>query len=723
VLVAVSHKGDTLWAASAALKNDKEVVLAAVRQNGSALQYASFDLRKDKDVVLEAIRQDGLALTHALGNFSKDKEVLLEAVRQNVLAIQFASADILNDKEFMVDVIQEAIFGSLLRCQSGLTGSSIKIEDLHRLKENYEWVKRNFSEKESNILNGTQAIQYIKKLNGKSRTTLMQMMQKSSIGEATQEAIVEHLSLESKCLKAFQLDKVEALRMISLLAKQIVNCHDGYIEGFLLNNLAGPKMPFNTFLDRIFLLSKGKKECILPAICISNYQVDLVDQDKLKDSLEKISTALVNLKGKLSTDSQSLLRPILKLEMQLFITSLTDIQKATILEKCFGNGKDSKEIKGRVPMLEVICEQQPERLIEIEDFSSANLRNIVTRKLVEVGLLESTEEAKEKFAATFLESRMPSAIFTYAAKFIGSEMQPFVKMFIDSVISGRFNEERNTANSHAKYLTAAQKEAWESGAIQELGAIGAGEVVFDPREFLQMKLVTDGHGGPLLANVVSELTGAAAASSRENTPVEDLCLKLIVAEGRDEQLRLLRDINEALQKPEFEGIEFKNDVASQIALMTANPRRSGGLKIVDSDDWQDLFFCGTEVAGSCQRVDGEPSLNKCLMGYVLDGKVRILKIAGPDGTIIARSIFKIVLDKRNSPALFFERVYPGSHAEQGVALKEFAKARASAIGLPLYEDGGGEELHSAGNAAPYEYEDAGVGVTGGSYTILAEKVE
>ena len=111
------------------------------------------------------------------------------------------------------------------------------------------------------------------------------------------------------------------------------------------------------------------------------------------------------------------------------------------------------------------------------------------------------------------------------------------------------------------------------------------------------------------------------------------------------------------------------------------------------------------------------------MGYVLDGKVRILKIAGSDGKMIARSIVKIVLTEDKKPALFFERVYPGVNAEQEKALKEFARERADAYGLPLYEYGSGESLHSETNTAPFEYEDAGGGVTDGSYTISAKKVE
>ena len=41
--------------ASAALKDDREIVLEAVKQNGRALEYASATLKDDREIVLEAV--------------------------------------------------------------------------------------------------------------------------------------------------------------------------------------------------------------------------------------------------------------------------------------------------------------------------------------------------------------------------------------------------------------------------------------------------------------------------------------------------------------------------------------------------------------------------------------------------------------------------------------------------------------------------------------------
>ena len=44
--------------ASAALKDDRKIVLEAVKQDGFALQYASPVLQDDHEIVLDAVEQD-----------------------------------------------------------------------------------------------------------------------------------------------------------------------------------------------------------------------------------------------------------------------------------------------------------------------------------------------------------------------------------------------------------------------------------------------------------------------------------------------------------------------------------------------------------------------------------------------------------------------------------------------------------------------------------------
>ena len=133
--------------------------------------------------------------------------------------------------------------------------------------------------------------------------------------------------------------------------------------------------------------------------------------------------------------------------------------------------------------------------------------------------------------------------------------------------------------------------------------------------------------------------------------------------------------------------------------------------ILDSEDWQDLFFCGTEVQNSCQRLDGDGSYNQCLLGYMLDGKIRVLCVKDhKDGPIKARALMKIMLDPEGNPCIYLEKTYPqDSPFESKIA--SFAKQRAQAIGLPIYKDAHHtdlptvELLSNRENAAGIEYSD------------------
>jgi len=130
--------------------------------------------------------------------------------------------------------------------------------------------------------------------------------------------------------------------------------------------------------------------------------------------------------------------------------------------------------------------------------------------------------------------------------------------------------------------------------------------------------------------------------------------------------------------------------------------------LVDSEDWQDLFFCGTEVQGSCQALNGDAEQNKALMGYCLDGKCRVLCLKeAEDKPIKARAIFRIFLDEADKPSLYMDDPYPYEALEE---FKEFAKERAEEIGLPLYFHGRDVKLFSKGCAGPYEYSDANFGI-------------
>lgn len=137
--------------------------------------------------------------------------------------------------------------------------------------------------------------------------------------------------------------------------------------------------------------------------------------------------------------------------------------------------------------------------------------------------------------------------------------------------------------------------------------------------------------------------------------------------------------------------------------------------IENTDQWDDLLLCGTEVVDSCQRVDGDPFLNVCLLGYLLNGYNRLIAIKNPNGEIVARSIFRVLWNEtQKKPVLFLEGVYPKAPPIGfQEAITKYAKSLALALECDLYCDFQGAEyteshdvIRCLGGIAPYEYADS-----------------
>ncbi len=165
--------------------------------------------------------------------------------------------------------------------------------------------------------------------------------------------------------------------------------------------------------------------------------------------------------------------------------------------------------------------------------------------------------------------------------------------------------------------------------------------------------------------------------------------------------------------------ELSNDLHALFA------KTEGEAKViaVDTDDWEDLFLCGSEVSASCQRIDGSPLLNHALLGYILDGKNRLLAIKeATSGKILARSICRLLF-LGEDPVLFLEDFYYRQESAQlEKLLVELARKRAADLGLKLYRSGDEVTLSSLGTPAPAEYVDAAKGIYKGKFTVQAQSV-
>jgi len=113
----VSQYGEALEFASAALRNDKEVVLKAVAQDGCALEFASDELRNDKEVVLVAVTQWGYALKYASAALRNDKEVALKAVARGDYTYPAMAALRLASVKLQADKLLRALSGHTTRAK------------------------------------------------------------------------------------------------------------------------------------------------------------------------------------------------------------------------------------------------------------------------------------------------------------------------------------------------------------------------------------------------------------------------------------------------------------------------------------------------------------------------------------------------------------------------------------------------------------------------------
>lgn len=232
-----------------------------------------------------------------------------------------------------------------------------------------------------------------------------------------------------------------------------------------------------------------------------------------------------------------------------------------------------------------------------------------------------------------------------------------------------------------------------------------------------------------LIKYVTKLT--SLQDSRLSTDIQRLVHSIL--EDKVEQERYSVHDNPHLQfiQKKFPSTFAKWKVSLEVQEINIDVKKQ--LIAVDTDEMQDLLLCGTEIDGSCQRIDGNPANTKGLIAYVLDGKNRMLAIKDKKtGKIQARCLLKILLDNdAQKPVLFQERIYPFG-SEYTNFLNDLAENKAKNLDLPLYTLNTGmrnlntetkRKIISLKNSLAYEYVDGMHGITNkGEVKIFAHKV-
>jgi hypothetical protein len=408
-----------------------------------------------------------------------------------------------------------------------------------------------------------------------------------------------------------------------------------------------------------------------------------------------------------------------------------------------------EDLKKRLSYIHILCRERmmPDE-IPSEGIASY-LAEILANNIREDDYLNlrNIENLAEKFAATLGTMRMPAMWKTYETR-IRLTNDPNVREafqgIIVSILEGRFQffrYEEAQRTKHVAKIREAHGKIWERWKTSKYSTSirlspSQGVPAFSFRAFLEEKY-RDGHlerpggsdGLTLLVGFLQNadqreeiFEGCRSACEKSEDPIlraQALLMDLYLQPHSETQiLERLSDLERVL--PYLSSFEIANDIAGLKRTLERQDAEGKEVILTDSDDWQDLFLCGTEVSGSCLRIDGDPKLNKCLLAYLMDGKNRILAVKDPEtGKIFARCLFRLLWNETTKqPVLFQDRIYPRPCSqEMEAALNRLAKARALELGLPLCiaearadARKSTDRIVSLGSPAPFEYEDGADGV-------------
>lgn len=163
---------------------------------------------------------------------------------------------------------------------------------------------------------------------------------------------------------------------------------------------------------------------------------------------------------------------------------------------------------------------------------------------------------------------------------------------------------------------------------------------------------------------------------------------------------------------------------AQDSLFSKNRVSRQELRLTDQVDFETHFSIGEKPVESCQSYKSTMGFSKGLISYITDPNVRIVQVRDEQGSLIARSILRLLEDGAGKPALFTERTYSvNPHPKIKEIIAQFAAQKAESIGALLYQEeavrgnlvksdqsGVLIDLISRGSLATHVYSDAAGGL-------------
>ncbi len=399
---------------------------------------------------------------------------------------------------------------------------------------------------------------------------------------------------------------------------------------------------------------------------------------------------------------------------------------------------NKKEILIKLTAIQGIC-----RLEETQQLTEANLTRYNLDTLFQQIFNQHVEHTQidnfaTKFNQTFARFRNPWALLTYAQgikTLQDRRLMSLLGKYIESVLNGDFEVRYDKAISpHLKKIFSYNskiEELWRKSDRIEITPMSGNNIETNIKEYLKTKIITDRHLGncaeklPYLYQYLINNTKPTIELKRDElVKLQKLCIELCEASASERVTyldRLLAHLHEMENVRTF--MQDIEELKQQLLPKEYNQEAECTIE----DYPEDYLVVASETTG-CQRVDGNPSLNKALLAYMMDGKNRIIAIKDKKtGKLIARAIFRILWDRdNNKPMLFVERFYPSNiKLEHQKAIHDMAIKRGREMNLDVVTSNILENterhlvnLASLGGIAPFEYSDAAGGMFEGGKFII-----
>lgn len=479
---------------------------------------------------------------------------------------------------------------------------------------------------------------------------------------------------------------------------------------------------------------------------------------------------------------------------------LSSKQKMALLQKIctksINTAQDKTEVFNYLRAVPTMVQiGRSDRLLTLETSKQIE-RYLLDKFMDDLGIEEEQRKTfEERFNATFGAMQNPGGIFIYAEKLRTlsveegrEEVWDSLTEFVTGVLVDKFTDYRYDATT-SDHLTALFQdetlaEKWKKGAkltVKELDKYFARSTAPPNVHHSLFKAVCEEGtlekenfpslwaclGDPskksaITTTLISECAQLAKQGKKEDLKKRKFELAVLnllditqdaksEAETKDKDeskpklsIQAIRsrisalDLFDDIYKNHEPFKQFKESLCN--AILTYYDPPAARWTVEDTDEWSDLILLG-EFAQSCQKLDGDPNITKCLLGYLMDGKNRVIFLKDDKMNNMGRVVIRLLWDRdTHSPVLFQEESYfmENIPLKAKEAVQKMILLRAQLLKIPLVARKCVAQEHavstlkpfshllqSLGSRTPFEYVDAlaeemgGAGITPGKYDIAS----